>query len=385
MSYKSFYLSILAFVLSLGFCSLFLSSDTYAASRLGSYSDYTTNIRNSSNNGSFSSTINNNQRYSAYIPAYTNGYIANGHFATNFNFTPLEEYHAVIIVSVEADCNSASTNTLIVQPEAIQLYNSNNVFRTVNDDVSITFTSAPRTGSGSSSGNSQCLYSVVHNIELEAMSVGSATIYTQSSNLLNIANNGGDTKFDFFMSSYIFQSTEEWVSFRSDLLNSLNSANSSLEDIQIDVYNIFSRLGTTNTKLDTINNSINGLNLQQQNTNSRLDDANDLQEQANQDANDRYEDEKTTIGDNSQGGIDAVDDIDTSFSLINFLGVIFGNLSVQTCYYVPTLGNLLHAPNNQYCAWFPSNVRSIMTAFIDVFVGFIVCSFTWSWVKRSGL
>ena len=101
MSYKGFYLSILAFVLSLGFCSLFLSSDTFAATRLGSYTDYVTNLRNSSNNGTFSSNINQNTRYSAYVPANTNGYIANGHFSSSVNFTPLEEYHVVIVVSVE--------------------------------------------------------------------------------------------------------------------------------------------------------------------------------------------------------------------------------------------------------------------------------------------
>lgn len=356
MSRKIAMYSILAFVLSLVFCGSFLSSDTYAAGRLGNYTGYSTNLRNSTNTANFSGNIVANNNYSALAPASSAFFIANGNFSNAFSFQKGNNYYVVLNISLRWDCNAATPTAqgLTFIPEAIQLFNSDGNFRTVNDNVSISYgMNSDQVSSGSTSRLAMCYATIIHNIEVEVLTSSTSNLkfYTPSSNLIAGYNYASDAEaFYFTVSNYMFNSSDEVEQYLGSIDSKINS--------------VASGVASTNTKLDT---------------------ANDLQVQANQDANDRYDDEKQTISDNADGGIESVNDIDTSFTLPNIFGIILGDLSVQTCYSIPTLASFVHSSNTQYCAWFPASVRTAMSALVDVIVLFIVCSFIWSWVKKGGL
>ena len=67
------------------------------------------------------------------------------------------------------------------------------------------------------------------------------------------------------------------------------------------------------------------------------------------------------------------------------IAFLLGTLSASNCYDISTLAGMVGSSDTQYCSWFSSSTRNIMTPFVDVFVFFIGTMFIWSWVKKGGM
>lgn len=93
----------------------------------------------------------------------------------------------------------------------------------------------------------------------------------------------------------------------------------------------------------------------------------DAQEQANQDANERYEDEKQTIQDNADAAQDDYDSLDnSSASILNPFTPFFTRISNSSsdCVSIPNIAQWIHWQGNngsfQVCSPWPARVRTVL-------------------------
>lgn len=144
-------------------------------------------------------------------------------------------------------------------------------------------------------------------------------------------------------------------------------------------------LSTTNTKIDSVVSAIEDL---QDTTEEYIS----VQQQANDDANDRYQDEKDTIYDEAGNGQDTMDDLSSdmssSFSLPNPFTAFFG-LFVNGCSVnIPTLSSWLGSVDTVYPSWWctTNKLQTIRTALTGVFSFLAVCltfSFVFKWLRTN--
>lgn len=90
----------------------------------------------------------------------------------------------------------------------------------------------------------------------------------------------------------------------------------------------------------------------------------DAQEQANQDANDRYEDEKQTINDNADSAQNEYDSLNGSSAYIyNPFNSFFNRLrnNDQDCVDIPNIAAWIHSNETHICSPWPSRPRSVIS------------------------
>ena len=128
------------------------------------------------------------------------------------------------------------------------------------------------------------------------------------------------------------------------------------------------------SQLNTINNNISQLQ-------QSVEDAND-------DANDRYQDEKDTIQDNADNSVDSWEDAQQNLSFQAPTGLFSWFWSLGTtdqCINIPVLASLLHSTETTYCSWWSTEIRSIVSPIINIFLVCIVSGFIIKWLRSSGL
>ena len=142
------------------------------------------------------------------------------------------------------------------------------------------------------------------------------------------------------------------------------------------------------SNLNTINNSIGSVNNNLNQVNNNLNDVQDSIDQSNQDANDRYQDEKDTINDNGDNANSSwTDNTDNlKFQPPTFLFNWFWSLgTTDQCIDISTLASLIHSNETQYCSWYPTNIRSIISPIINIFLVCFISGFIIKWLKKDGI
>lgn len=140
--------------------------------------------------------------------------------------------------------------------------------------------------------------------------------------------------------------------------------------------------------LNTINNNIGSVNNNLNQVNNNLNDLKDSQDQANQDANERYEDEKGTINDNGDSANSSWTDNADNLKFNAPTGLFSWLWSVGTtenCVNIPVINSLLHANTPQYCSWWSTSFRSIASPIINIFIVMFLSGFVIRWLSRSGI
>lgn len=138
-------------------------------------------------------------------------------------------------------------------------------------------------------------------------------------------------------------------------------------------------LTSTNNKIDSVVSAIEDL---QDTTEEYIT----IQEQANQDANDRYEDEKQTTYDEAQNGNDNLDNMNVSFGLPNPLHRFFNGLTSACSVNIPTIASWLSAPQNVYPSWWCTtpklqSIRSALTAIFQFISVILTFNFVFKWLS----
>ena len=135
-----------------------------------------------------------------------------------------------------------------------------------------------------------------------------------------------------------------------------------------DIINAINNQTDYSSQLNQLHNDIGGLR--------------GAQEQANDDANDRYEDEKNTINDSVDGASDEADTMDTSgFTFGNPLATWFGMFSNNQCVSIPKLKSWLHGTESQVCTPWSSDVRSNLTPVASVLSIMVAFGLLIHWLK----
>lgn len=108
------------------------------------------------------------------------------------------------------------------------------------------------------------------------------------------------------------------------------------------------------------------------------------QEQANQDANDRYEDEKQTMQDDVDGASDTADTMDSSgFSISNPFSGWLSLFSDDNCVDIPTLAGWIHSNETRICTPWQNhaNIRPYTTPVVSVLSITVVFGLIVHWLK----
>lgn len=155
-------------------------------------------------------------------------------------------------------------------------------------------------------------------------------------------------------------------------------------DYSSDIQSVISAINNQtdySQSLNNINNNINSVN-------NNLRNIQDTAEQANDDANDRYQDEKDTINDNGDTATGSWDDAQENLQFSAPTGLfswLWSLGSVDDCVQIPVLASLLHSTESQYCSWYPTSIRSIISPIINIFIICLMSGFVFSWLKKGGV
>lgn len=192
---------------------------------------------------------------------------------------------------------------------------------------------------------------------------------TPRMNLFIKTNNSTQYQITYNAIGYSIWSKASNTDYTDDIAavkNAVNSMKTSIEN----------KLNTTNNKLDAISEA--------------LEDTKALQEQANQDAQDRYDDEKQTIQDNADSGQQAMEDLqnNTSFSVPNPLSIWFGYFTNGCSTSIPTIASWLNAPSSTYTSWWCTSsklqaVRNSSTTVLSVIGVCLVFGFCIKWLRTN--
>lgn len=138
---------------------------------------------------------------------------------------------------------------------------------------------------------------------------------------------------------------------------------------------INNKLDTTNNKLDTLNVSINDLKA--------------AQEQANDDANDRYEDEKNEINTNANQGKEDSESLgNISLSLLNPLNAWKNYFTNGCSVNIPIIAGWINSPSTTYSSWWCTDsklqgIKSVLTGVLSIVGVMIVFGFAFKWLRTN--
>lgn len=174
---------------------------------------------------------------------------------------------------------------------------------------------------------------------------------------------------------YTISSNSAWVNSAGYLVTSvtLYKENSNTDASNSDI------IASINSQSSTLNS-----------INSGISDLRSAQEQANDDANDRYEDEKQTIQDNGDQAQDDMDDFTSSasFSLGNPIAGIF-NYFVDTCtVQIPTISSWLGSTETSVTSWWCKTqklqtIRTTVTTILSFTGVLLTFGFLIRWLRTN--
>lgn len=157
----------------------------------------------------------------------------------------------------------------------------------------------------------------------------------------------------------------------------LNNSNAGSDSI----VNAINSQPNYSNSLNTINNNIGSVN-------NNINDLKDSQDKANQDANNRYEDEKNTTIDNGDSANSSWTDNTDNLKFDAPTGLFSWLWSVGTtedCVAIPVLSSLIHAHTSHYCSWWPTSFRSIASPIINIFIVMFLTGFIIRWLRSKGI
>ena len=243
--------------------------------------------------------------------------------------------------------------------------------------------------------NDNALNAWLFKMQADSTNLANTPVALMSVDYQSITQNTGVAKFYIMVGAYtnnmptvglsgnIFLYNHDFLSVSSTTCwrPSVDSSSAIISAIN----NSATDLSTTNNKIDSVVSAIEDL---QDTTEEYIS----VQEQANQDANDRYQDEKDTIYNEAGNGQDSMDDLSSdmsaSFSLPNPFTAFFG-LFVNGCSVnIPTLSSWLGSVDTVYPSWWctTSKLQNIRNALTAVFSFLSVCltfSFVFKWLRTN--
>lgn len=159
-------------------------------------------------------------------------------------------------------------------------------------------------------------------------------------------------------------------------------ASASSEDIEAVTSAVNSMKTAINNKLDTTNNKLDTLNIS-------INDLKSAQEQANEDANDRYQDEKDTINDNANQGKEDSESLGgINLSILNPLNAWKDYFSNGCSVSIPIIAGWIHSPSSTYTSWWCTSstltgVKSVLTGVLSIVGVMIVFGFAFKWLRTN--
>lgn len=178
-----------------------------------------------------------------------------------------------------------------------------------------------------------------------------------------------------FVGASYWQVTTD-TDFEYDYTDLITAINSNLGTANGHLYGIRNNVNNIHDKVVTIRDTVNGIS-------TKMDDLKSVQEQANQDANDRYQDEKDTIDNNASDAQDTANNADFSFTVGNPLTTWFGLFTGDNCVNIPTIASWIHSNETSVCSPWSSSVRDVTTPIISVLSGTILFGFIVRWLNGS--
>lgn len=146
---------------------------------------------------------------------------------------------------------------------------------------------------------------------------------------------------------------------------------------------IIAAINRVNATLNTVNGTLNTINGALGNIQNNTSDLLDSQNQANQDANDRYQDEKDTINNATSDAQDEVNNSDFSFGVPNTLDAFFRSFSDSNCVNIPNLATWLHSNETRVCSPWPLVVKNTMTPIVTGVFALVLTAFFVHWLKTN--
>lgn len=203
-----------------------MSHNVGAATRLGGYTGYTTNISGFPANG----VIVNNRDY-PITASQSDFYLANGNWANNYTWEDGKEYHLSLAIVL------SGSGIASVVPEGINIQGNN--YRTESDTITSSVSCTTQT----------CKYIVIHDVLLVGVGNGVEQVKTPSSNVLN-AHSSGNTVANFTMAVYLYDNEDEWREWRSNTSNVLNEISGNTSDTVDILDQIYDRLDVLDKNAD---------------------------------------------------------------------------------------------------------------------------------------
>lgn len=162
-----------------------------------------------------------------------------------------------------------------------------------------------------------------------------------------------------------------------------NTLAQKLDTISNYLQNIYSDTSGILSKLGTISLDIANIYSQGEDQLDALRDIQQSQEDANDDANARYQDEKDTINNSANDAEANASGQDFNFSIPNPLQSWFGGFSDSECIDIPNLALWIHSNETHICTPWPSSVRTVMTTIVTGLVMLLLFGFIIHWVKKN--
>lgn len=201
--------------------------------------------------------------------------------------------------------------------------------------------------------------------------------FTSSNNFNSYWFSNARIEIDSF--SYITVSNPVTISDVTQIKNYLNTQNSTLDEIKSlvskiqssgSISGVISQQQATNNKLDSVNSNLENLQKAQEENNNQQKEQ---YEQEKQEENQR--EEKGNADSSELAGI-------FNFTAFNpFSGIFALFTGGNGCISIPIVGGMLNKPDGQYCPWFPSSIRNVLTPVIGLASMMIIFGFFVSWLN----
>lgn len=199
---------------------LLMSHNAGAVGRIGAYSDYETN-------SNVQGSLNLNTRYTFNWTNKTSVYLRKGHFRNSFDWYKDNIYHLVLTFNFYGDSFNVAGN------EAIRFESP--YYTTENDEVASSF-----------SCETECRYTIIHNITLRGTSNGNYYLAVPESNLISLFGVNATDGVEFMWTGTLFYDDDEWSAVKDDI----SSIHSDTTDIVNTLDDINDKLNSLDTNAD---------------------------------------------------------------------------------------------------------------------------------------
>lgn len=151
-----------------------------------------------------------------------------------------------------------------------------------------------------------------------------------------------------------------------------------LDEINANILALNSLLGDVKSTLNITNNYI-------QNNTQSINNLNQTMEDANDDAQSRWEADKQEEAEREQQGKDDSDEVLSifNFNFSNPFAPILDMFSSNQCVNIPTIAQWIHSPTSQYCSWWSQPVRQVATPIFGLGSSMLLFGFIVRWLKQK--